>query len=110
MDVADPASCEALVKRVLEEHGGVDILINNAGRSIRRAIENSLDRFHDYERTMQLNYFGALRLIMGFIPNMLARKRGHVINISSIGVLSNCLLYTSRSAANRFRGPRDSSG
>jgi NAD(P)-dependent dehydrogenase (short-subunit alcohol dehydrogenase family) len=89
VDVADPASCEALVKRVLEEHGGVDILINNAGRSIRRAIENSLDRFHDYERTMQLNYFGALRLIMGFIPNMLARKRGHVINISSIGVLSN---------------------
>ena len=88
-DVADPASCEALVKQVLEEHGGVDILINNAGRSIRRAIESSLDRFHDYERTMQLNYFGALRLIMGFIPHMLARKRGHVINISSIGVLSN---------------------
>jgi len=88
-DVADPASCKALVERVLEEHGGVDILINNAGRSIRRAIESSLDRFHDYERTMQLNYFGALRLIMGFIPHMLARKRGHVINISSIGVLSN---------------------
>ncbi len=89
VDVADAAACDALVQRVLEEHGGVDILINNAGRSIRRAIENSLDRFHDYERTMQLNYFGALRLIMGFIPNMLARKRGHVINISSIGVLSN---------------------
>jgi NAD(P)-dependent dehydrogenase (short-subunit alcohol dehydrogenase family) len=74
---------------VLDEHGGVDILVNNAGRSIRRAIENSLDRFHDYERTIQLNYFGALRLIMGFIPGMLAKKRGHIINISSIGVLSN---------------------
>jgi len=88
-DVSDIASCDALVRRVLDDHGGVDILINNAGRSIRRAIENSLDRFHDYERTMQLNYFGALRLIMGFIPSMLQKKRGHIINISSIGVLSN---------------------
>ncbi len=88
-DVADIASCDTLVQQVLNDHGGVDILVNNAGRSIRRAIENSLDRFHDYERTMQLNYFGALRLIMGFIPAMLAKKRGHVINISSIGVLSN---------------------
>ena len=88
-DVADMASCDALIKRVLDEHGGVDILVNNAGRSIRRAIENSLDRFHDYERTMQLNYFGALRLIMGFIPGMLKKRRGHIINISSIGVLSN---------------------
>ena len=88
-DVADIASCDALIQQMLKDHGGVDILVNNAGRSIRRAIENSLDRFHDYERTMQLNYFGALRLIMGFIPTMLAKKRGHVINISSIGVLSN---------------------
>jgi NAD(P)-dependent dehydrogenase (short-subunit alcohol dehydrogenase family) len=88
-DIADIASCDALVQQVLVDHGGVDVLINNAGRSIRRAIENSLDRFHDYERTMQLNYFGALRLIMGFIPSMLKKKRGHVINISSIGVLSN---------------------
>lgn len=88
-DVADIASCDALIQQVLAEHGGVDILVNNAGRSIRRAIENSLERFHDYERTMQLNYFGALRLIMGFIPSMLAKKHGHIINISSIGVLSN---------------------
>ncbi|MCC9000450.1 MAG: SDR family oxidoreductase [Candidatus Contendobacter sp.] len=88
-DVADIHSCDALIRRVLDDHGGVDILINNAGRSIRRSIEHSLDRFHDYERTMQLNYFGALRLIMGFIPTMLSKKRGHVINISSIGVLSN---------------------
>ncbi|MDS4069417.1 MAG: SDR family oxidoreductase [Candidatus Competibacter sp.] len=88
-DIADIASCDALTRRVLDEHGGADILVNNAGRSIRRAIENSLERFHDYERTMQLNYFGALRLIMGFIPSMLQKKRGHIINISSIGVLSN---------------------
>ena len=73
----------------LEQHGKVDILVNNAGRSIRRSIELSYDRFHDYERTMQLNYFGCLRLIMGFMPTMTQRRKGHVINISSIGVLAN---------------------
>ena len=88
-DVSDMASCDALVARVLKEHGGCDYLINNAGRSIRRGVLNSFDRFHDFERTMQLNYFGALRLIMGFLPKMLEKKRGHIINISSIGVLSN---------------------
>jgi len=74
---------------VVREHGGADYLVNNAGRSIRRGIVNSFDRFHDFERTMQLNYFGAVRLILGFLPGMIERKRGHVINISSIGVLSN---------------------
>ena len=88
-DIADMASCDALVKTVLAEHGNVDILINNAGRSIRRSIDLSFDRFHDYERTMQLNYFGSIRLIMGFTPQMLERQQGHVINISSIGVLTN---------------------
>ena len=88
-DISDLASCDALVARVLKEHGGCDFLINNAGRSIRRGVINSFDRFHDFERTMQLNYFGALRLIMGFLPKMIEKKRGHVINISSIGVLSN---------------------
>jgi NAD(P)-dependent dehydrogenase (short-subunit alcohol dehydrogenase family) len=88
-DIADMASCDALVARVVKEHGGCDYLVNNAGRSIRRSIVNSLDRFHDFERTMQLNYFGAIRLIMGFLPGMIERRRGHVINISSIGVLSN---------------------
>ncbi len=89
VDLADLASCDAFVSRVTEEHGGADILINNAGRSIRRAIASSYDRFHDFERTMQLNYFGSLRLIMGFLPKMTERKRGHIINISSIGVLTN---------------------
>ena len=74
---------------MLKEHGGCDFLVNNAGRSIRRGVINSFDRFHDFERTMQLNYFGALRLIMGFLPKMIEKKRGHIINISSIGVLSN---------------------
>ena len=88
-DLAELASCDALVKQVLADHGAVDILVNNAGRSIRRAISASFDRFHDFERTMQLNYFGALRLIMGLLPGMAGRHRGHIINISSIGVLTN---------------------
>ncbi len=89
VDVAEMADCDRLVKLVIENHGGVDFLVNNAGRSIRRGIESSWDRFHDYERTMQLNYFGALRLTTGLLPGMAAKKKGHVVNISSIGVLTN---------------------
>jgi NAD(P)-dependent dehydrogenase (short-subunit alcohol dehydrogenase family) len=89
VDIADMADCDRFVQHVIADHGGVDFLINNAGRSIRRAIENSYDRFHDFERTMQLNYFGCLRVTMGFLPGMAARRKGHVVNISSIGVLTN---------------------
>jgi NAD(P)-dependent dehydrogenase (short-subunit alcohol dehydrogenase family) len=105
-DVSDMASCDALVAKILKDHDGCDYLINNAGRSIRRGVLNSLDRFHDFERTMQLNYFGALRLIMGFLPQMVAKKRGQVINISSIGVLSNAPRFSayvaSKSALDSF--------
>ncbi|MBE0475196.1 SDR family oxidoreductase [Rhodoferax sp.] len=89
VDISDAAGCEAFVQKVTAEHGGVDFLVNNAGRSIRRAIESSYDRFHDYERTMQLNYFGSLRVTTGFLPGMVAKHHGHVVNISSIGVLTN---------------------
>jgi len=88
-DVADMGDCDRFVQLVLANHGAVDVLVNNAGRSIRRGIESSYDRFHDFERTMQLNYFGALRLTMGLLPKMIAQRRGQVINISSIGVLTN---------------------
>ncbi len=105
-DISDMASCDALVARVLKEHGGCDYLINNAGRSIRRGVINSFDRFHDFERTMQLNYFGALRLIFGFLPKMIENKRGHIVNISSIGVLSNAPRFSayvaSKSALDSF--------
>ncbi len=105
-DVSDMASCDALVARVLKEHGRCDYLVNNAGRSIRRGVVNSFDRFHDFERTMQLNYFGSLRLIFGFLPKMLEQKRGHIINISSIGVLSNAPRFSayvaSKSALDSF--------
>jgi len=105
-DVSDLASCDALVARVLKDHSVCDYLVNNAGRSIRRGVINSFDRFHDFERTMQLNYFGSLRLIMGFLPKMIAQKRGHIINISSIGVLSNAPRFSayvaSKSALDSF--------
>ena len=88
-DIANEQSCSEMIAWLAESFGGVDFLINNAGRSIRRAIENSYDRFHDFERTMQLNYFGCLRVTMGLLPGMVKKRKGHVVNISSIGVLTN---------------------
>jgi len=87
-DIADPAQCDALIKTIIADHGGVDILINNAGRSIRRGIEHSYDRLHDFERTMRINYFASVQLTMGLLPEMVKKQSGHVINISSIGVLA----------------------
>lgn len=89
VDLADMADCDRFLQLLIANHGGVDFLINNAGRSIRRAIESSYDRFHDFERTMQLNYFGCLRVTMGLLPGMVAKRKGHIVNISSIGVLTN---------------------
>ncbi len=85
-DLTDMDAIDALVAAVLEQHGRVDILVNNAGRSIRRSLALSYERFHDFERTMQLNYFAPLRLMLGILPGMRQRRFGHVINISSIGV------------------------
>ena len=89
VDIADEAATKTFIDWLNESLGGVDFLINNAGRSIRRAIEASYDRFHDFERTMQLNYFGCIRVTMGLLPGMVAKKKGHIVNISSIGVLTN---------------------
>jgi len=88
-DMSDMDDVERMAEEVLAYHGRVDVLVNNAGRSIRRSVKLSTDRFHDYERTMQLNYFGAVRLILALLPSMTARKSGHVINISSIGTQTN---------------------
>jgi NAD(P)-dependent dehydrogenase (short-subunit alcohol dehydrogenase family) len=88
-DLTELEACDAVIDRIEAEMGHIEILVNNAGRSIRRAISASYDRFHDFERCMQLNYFGSLRLIMRVLPGMSKKRRGHIINISSIGVLSN---------------------
>ena len=92
-DLSELDDIEKMADEVIAEHGRVDILVNNAGRSIRRSVALSYDRFHDYQRTMQLNYFGSLKLIMSLLPEMRkrskGRKGGHIINVSSIGVQTN---------------------
>ena len=88
-DLNELEAIDAMAEAVLRDFGYVDVLVNNAGRSIRRGVMESLDRFHDFERTMRLNYFGCVRLINKLLPAMVERKTGHIINISSIGVLTN---------------------
>ncbi|WP_020111126.1 SDR family oxidoreductase [Rhodococcus sp. 114MFTsu3.1] len=85
-DVTDTESVEQTVKAILGEHGHVDMLVNNAGRSIRRSLYRSTDRLHDYERTMAVNYFGAVRLVLALLPHMRERRFGHVVNVSSAAV------------------------
>lgn len=86
-DLSDQAAIDALCDKVLAEQGPVDVLINNAGRSIRRSIFASFDRFHDFERTMQLNYFAPVKLTLRLMPGMLERGHGRVINISTMSTL-----------------------
>jgi len=88
-NLADGDDVDRLCQQVISNHGGVDILINNAGRSIRRSIKYSLDRFHDYERTMQLNYFGSVRMALNLLPGMMQRGDGHIINVSTVGIQAN---------------------
>lgn len=86
-DLTDPAAIDALVARVLAEQPRLDVLVNNAGRSIRRPLMESLDRPHDFERTIQLNYLAAVRLTLGLLPRLLASPTGQVINVSSVAAL-----------------------
>jgi NAD(P)-dependent dehydrogenase (short-subunit alcohol dehydrogenase family) len=88
-DLSDTDAIERLVERVMAEHPAVDVLVNNAGRSIRRSIALSYDRFHDFERTIRLNYLGAVKLIILLLPHMRERRSGHIVNVSSIGVQTN---------------------
>ncbi|GHJ60431.1 short chain dehydrogenase [Nocardioides sp. OK12] len=88
-DLSDLEAIDRLCEQLASELPSVDYVVNNAGRSIRRSLRLSHDRFHDFERTMQLNYFGAIRLVMGLLPTMQEQKRGHVVNVSSIGVQTN---------------------
>ncbi len=85
-DLADPADIERITDEILAQHGRVDVLVNNAGRSIRRSIHLSTERFHDYERTIQLNYLAPVRLILAFLPGMREHAMGHVVNVSTQGV------------------------
>lgn len=88
-DLTDMDEIEKTSKKILADFSHVDVLINNAGRSIRRSVHESVNRFHDFERTMEINYFGAVKIILGFLPTMIGRRTGQIVNISSIGVLAN---------------------
>ena len=85
-DLTDGPAVNSLVARIEADLGGADYLVNNAGRSIRRSLDLSYDRMHDYERTMAVNYFGPVRLTLGLLPGMRAQSFGHVVNVLSWGV------------------------
>ncbi|MDR3417455.1 MAG: SDR family NAD(P)-dependent oxidoreductase [Nevskia sp.] len=101
-DLTDNDSVDACCAAILAEHERVDVLVNNAGRSIRRSLRESVDRPHDFERTMQINYFAAVRMTLRLLPRMLQQGQGHVINVSSAAVLTNpprFAAYTASKAA-----------
>lgn len=105
-DVTDSTAVDATIRGILDEHGHVDMLVNNAGRSIRRSVYRSTDRLHDYERTMAVNYFGAVRMVLALLPHMRERKSGHIVNISSAGVQFSMPRYSaylaSKAALDKF--------
>ncbi len=88
-DLTDMDDIEKTTNQIIADFNHIDILVNNAGRSIRRSVHESVNRFHDFERTMNINYFGAVKTILGFLPIMISRQTGQIVNISSIGVLAN---------------------
>jgi len=87
-DLSDAdAAVPSLARRILDEHGPPDVIVNNAGKSIRRTVEQSYERFHDYTRTANLNYLGPVRLLLTLLPAMRERGSGHIVNVSTVGVL-----------------------
>jgi short-subunit dehydrogenase len=88
-DLSDSDDVDRMAKEVLAQHGHVDVLINNAGKSIRRSVDRSYDRFHDYQRTMALNYFAPVKLMLDLLPVMRERGEGHIVNVSTIGLQIN---------------------
>ena len=85
-DLADPDGVDALATAVLDRHDHVDVVVNNAGKSIRRSLELSYDRFHDFERTIDVNYLGPVKLLLALLPSMRRRGTGHIVNVSTLGV------------------------
>jgi short-subunit dehydrogenase len=92
-DLTAPGDIDRMAAEVLQRHGHVDVLVNNAGKSIRRSISQSYDRFHDFQRTMNLNYFGPVKLLLDLLPVMRERGSGHIVNISTIGIQTNVPRY-----------------
>ncbi|GAB4013865.1 SDR family NAD(P)-dependent oxidoreductase [Nocardioides ultimimeridianus] len=85
-DLSDFDAIGTLVERILADHGGVDIVVNNAGKSMRRSLDLQYDRFHDFTRMVNINYLGPVRLLLALLPHMRERGSGLVVNVSTIGV------------------------
>jgi len=86
-DLTDLDAVPALAQGIVAEHGAPDIVVNNAGKSIRRSLARSYDRFHDFRRTIDINYLGPVRLLLELLLPMTERGSGHVVNVSTVGVL-----------------------
>jgi NAD(P)-dependent dehydrogenase (short-subunit alcohol dehydrogenase family) len=85
-DLTDEAAVNALTKQVTEDHGPLDIVVSNAGKSLRRSLHHQYDRPHDFQRTIDINYLGPIWLLLGLLPAMRERGGGHIVNVSSVGV------------------------
>jgi NAD(P)-dependent dehydrogenase (short-subunit alcohol dehydrogenase family) len=85
-DLADPEAIDALAADVLDRHGPPDAIVSNAGKSIRRSLELSYERFHDFQRTIDVNYLGPVKLLLALLPSMRERGDGHIVNVSTLGV------------------------
>lgn len=85
-DLTDEAAINALTKEITEEHGALDIVVSNAGKSLRRSLHHQYDRPHDFQRTIDINYLGPIWLLLGLLPAMRESGGGHIVNVSSVGV------------------------
>lgn len=85
-DLTDESAVSTLTKRIVEEHGPPDIVVSNAGKSLRRSLHDQYDRPHDFQRTIDINYLGPVRLLLGLLPAMRGNGSGHIVNVSSVGV------------------------
>ena len=85
-DLTDEAAVSELTKKIGEEHGALDIVVSNAGKSLRRSLHDQYDRAHDFQRTIGINYLGPIQLLLGVLPAMREQGRGHIVNVSSVAV------------------------
>jgi NAD(P)-dependent dehydrogenase (short-subunit alcohol dehydrogenase family) len=85
-DLTDEAAVSALTKQVTEDHGALDIVVSNAGKSLRRSLHDQYDRPHDFQRTIDINYLGPIWLLLGLLPAMRESGGGHIVNVSSVAV------------------------